>query len=126
MMVANSTKLSPYEILQPIGAGGMGQVWKARDTRLNRTFAIKVLTPEFASRPDWKQRNWLRCPLSPGSAQIMLIISLLRQTAWPFRMPVGYLLVRMRKLKHGSFAAMWASDRRLRIRACTPQSRGEI
>jgi serine/threonine protein kinase len=42
--------------MQAIGAGGMGQVYRARDTRLNRTVAIKVLTPEFAARPDWKQR----------------------------------------------------------------------
>src|SRR5215470_6274549 len=56
MILSRGTHLGPYEILQPIGAGGMGQVYKARDTRLNRTVAIKVLTPEFASRPDWKQR----------------------------------------------------------------------
>jgi serine/threonine protein kinase len=36
------SRLGPYEILAPIGAGGMGEVWKARDTRLNRTVAIKV------------------------------------------------------------------------------------
>src|SRR5262250_2268185 len=56
MALTNGTHLGPYEILQPIGAGGMAQVYKARDTRLNRTVAIKVLPPEFAARPDWKQR----------------------------------------------------------------------
>jgi len=34
-------RLGPYELLAPIGAGGMGEVWKARDTRLNRTVAVK-------------------------------------------------------------------------------------
>src|SRR5215813_5626473 len=56
MSLSSGTHLGPYEIIQPIGAGGMGQVYKTRDTRLNRTVAIKVLPPEFASRPDWKQR----------------------------------------------------------------------
>jgi Tol biopolymer transport system component len=56
MALIENSRLGPYEILQPIGAGSMGQVYKARDTRLNRTVAIKVLPPEFASRQDWKQR----------------------------------------------------------------------
>ena len=41
MSIAIGTQLGPYEVIQPIGAGGMGQVYKARDTRLNRTVAIK-------------------------------------------------------------------------------------
>src|ERR1051326_8994935 len=56
MPLSSGNCLGPYEILQPIGAGGMRQMYKARDTRLNSTVAIKVLPPEFASRPDWKQR----------------------------------------------------------------------
>ena len=42
-VIPAGTKLGPYEILAPIGAGGMGEVYKAKDTRLDRTVAIKVL-----------------------------------------------------------------------------------
>jgi serine/threonine protein kinase len=52
----SGTKLGPYEILAPIGAGGMGEVYKAADTRLNRTVAIKVLPPHFSDNPEMKQR----------------------------------------------------------------------
>ena len=47
MPLAPGKTLGPYEILSPIGAGGMGEVYKARDTRLDRTVAIKVLTPDL-------------------------------------------------------------------------------
>jgi serine/threonine protein kinase len=43
MSLTQGCKLGPYEILSPIGAGGMGEVWKARDTRLGRIVAIKKL-----------------------------------------------------------------------------------
>src|SRR5690349_5066204 len=52
MPLAAGQRLGPYEILSPLGAGGMGEVYKARDTRLDRTVAIKVLPELFADDPD--------------------------------------------------------------------------
>jgi eukaryotic-like serine/threonine-protein kinase len=49
-------KLGPYEILAPLGAGGMGEVYRARDTRLDRTVAIKILPTHLSSDPIQKQR----------------------------------------------------------------------
>ncbi len=56
MTLQFGTKLGPYEILAPIGAGGMGEVYQAKDTRLDRTVAIKVLPSHLAKNPDLKQR----------------------------------------------------------------------
>ena len=50
------TRLGPYEILAPLGAGGMGEVYRARDTRLNRTVAIKVLPADVVDAPDRRER----------------------------------------------------------------------
>src|SRR5258705_4424821 len=56
MPLQRGEKLGPYEILSPIGAGGMGEVYKARDTRLERTVAIKVLPEHIAKREDLRAR----------------------------------------------------------------------
>ena len=56
MALTSGTKLGPYEIQSPLGAGGMGEVYRARDTRLDRTVAVKVLPHHLSSNPDLKQR----------------------------------------------------------------------
>src|SRR5882672_11482833 len=52
MPLTPGTRIGPYEIVAPIGAGGMGEVYRARDTKLNRDVAIKVLPDLFASDPE--------------------------------------------------------------------------
>jgi len=56
MALTTSTKLGPYEIQSPLGAGGMGEVYRARDTRLDRTVAIKILPAHLSDNPEAKQR----------------------------------------------------------------------
>jgi len=56
MGLTSGTKLGPYEIVSPLGAGGMGEVYRARDTRLDRTVAIKILPERLSGNPEAKQR----------------------------------------------------------------------
>lgn len=56
MALESGTKLGPYEIVAPLGAGGMGEVYEARDTRLDRSVAIKVLPTHLSDQPELKER----------------------------------------------------------------------
>jgi Tol biopolymer transport system component len=56
MALTSGTKLGPYEIQSPLGAGGMGEVYRARDTRLDRTVAVKILPAHLSDNPEAKQR----------------------------------------------------------------------
>src|ERR1700674_1426814 len=56
MALNPGTKLGPYEIVAPLGAGGMGEVYRAKDTRLDRMVAVKILPEHLAKTPEAKQR----------------------------------------------------------------------
>jgi serine/threonine protein kinase len=56
MALTAGTKLGPYEIVSPLGAGGMGEVYRARDARLERTVAVKILPAHLSDNPEAKQR----------------------------------------------------------------------
>ena len=56
MPLTSGTRLGPYEVISPAGAGGMGEVYRARDTRLERTVAIKILPEHLSCNPEAKQR----------------------------------------------------------------------
>jgi len=56
MALTSGTKVGPYEVVAPAGAGGMGEVYRARDTRLNRDVAVKILPAAFARDPERMRR----------------------------------------------------------------------
>ena len=56
MKVQPGTRLGPYEIVALIGVGGMGEVYRAKDTRLDRTVAIKIISAALTDRPELRER----------------------------------------------------------------------
>src|SRR5450631_3500399 len=56
MSLTSGARVGPYEVISPAGAGGMGEVYRARDTRLDRTVAIKILPAHLSDNPEARQR----------------------------------------------------------------------
>ena len=65
MALITGARLGPYEILSALGAGGMGEVYRARDTRLDRDVAIKILPEAFAPTPSGSPASSVKPSLSP-------------------------------------------------------------
>jgi serine/threonine protein kinase len=74
-----ATRLGSYEIIAPLGAGGMGEVYRARDTRLKRDIAIKVLPADVASSPE-RLARFEREATTVCCGQLTLVVGDLRST----------------------------------------------
>src|SRR5580692_5286139 len=113
MTLTSGTKLGPYEIIAPIGAGGMGEVYRARDTRLGREVALKVL-PESFSRDANRLRRFeqeARAVAALNHPNILAIHDIGDQDGSPFI--VSELLdgnSLRAELEHGPLPARKASD----------------
>ena len=74
MAFTSGTKLGPYEIQSPLGAGGMGEVYRAHDTKLGRDVALKVLPEQFAREPErlarFQRNGWALVVMDLGLAQL--------------------------------------------------------
>ena len=86
MSLTPGTKLGPYEILAPIGAGGMGEVYRAKDTRLGRDVALKILPESFAREPDRLRRfeQEARAVAALNHPNILAVFDIGQQNGSPF------------------------------------------
>ena len=85
MPLLSGTKLGPYEILSALGAGGMGEVYRAHDTRLDRDVAIKVLPEYLTSSPERLHRfeQEARATAALNHPNILAVYQMARTTASP-------------------------------------------
>lgn len=113
MPLTSGTKLGPYEIQSAIGAGGMGEVYRARDTRLNRDVAIKILPASFSADPDRLQRfaQESRAAAALNHPNILSIFDIGEDRGAPY--VVSELLEGeslRERLRHGALASRKAID----------------
>src|SRR5262245_35070610 len=99
MPIAFGTRLGAYEVLSPIGVGGMGEVYRARDTRLNRDVAIKIISGAFAADPDrvarFEREAQLLASLNhPGIAQIYGLETR-EQSVDPAHAPLSFIVMEL-------------------------------
>ena len=74
MSLIVGSRLGPYEILSPLGAGGMGEVYKAKDTRLERTVAIKVLPDHLSRSEEVRQRFLVNSSVEDAPASPIVVV----------------------------------------------------
>src|SRR5678816_1118940 len=93
MSLPRGARLGPYEVVASLGAGGMGEVYKARDTRLDRTVAVKVMTAAIAATPELRQRfeREARALSSLNHPHICT----LHDVGHDDRVPAGYLVMEL-------------------------------
>ena len=88
MRFTSGVRLGPFEILTPLGAGGMGEVYRARDTRLGRTVAIKLLPSELVDAPGrsverFRQEARAIARITTRiSARSMTLVTMARPSSW--------------------------------------------
>src|SRR6266567_893261 len=85
MALSSGIKLGPYEIQSPLGAGGMGEVYRAKDTRLGRDVALKILPESFAREPDRLRRfeQEARAVAALNHPNILAFMTLVSKTVRP-------------------------------------------
>jgi serine/threonine protein kinase len=112
MALAKGSRLGPYAILSPLGAGGMGEVYRARDTRLGRDVAVKVLPPAFSADHD-RLRRFEQEARAAGQLNDATVTAAVRiasrklEIVWPraSRFSCSVRRFRERQLQNPGFAA---------------------
>jgi len=126
MSPAPPQKVGPYEILAPLGSGGMGQVFRARDPRLNREVALKLLPPEYSADPVRKQRfeqeaRAIAALNHPGIVSIYDV-----GEGWMVTVQSPDAKTNFRNLMGGALARWWTEESSSRLMKKLPGTMGAL